>query len=375
MNFVKASLKYKQVTLSVLILLFIAGINSLINMPRREDPKITIPAGLITAWYPGADAVQVEEEVTLKLEEYIFRFEEVEKDKTHSTTTDGKVVVNIWLRDNVRQPDIFWSKLRHELMVIKTINLPAGVRGPVVNSDFGDTEAVVIAVSGKEASYDQLRESAVRMEKELRKLTAASKIKRIGEQKEEVTISYDSNRLSQYGIGLNQVVKVLQSQNSVNPTGSIGTGDTDTPLYTGGTYKTIDDIGNQIVGASGTGAVIRLKDIATLKRDYAKPTEKISVNGEKAVLLTIQMHEGNNIVKFGKDVQKTIGEVSRQLPGSVKLTTIVDQPRIVNENVTRFLREFLMAIAAVILVVFLMLPLSIATVAALAIPMTISVTF
>jgi len=141
MNFVRASLKYKQVTLSVLVLLFIVGVNSLLHMPRREDPKITIRQGLVIAMFPGANSSQVESQVTQKLEQYLFEFAEVKKAKTYSTTRDGMVVVNVELNENVKQPDVFWSKLRHQLLIAKQIDFPKGVVGPLVNSDFGDTEA------------------------------------------------------------------------------------------------------------------------------------------------------------------------------------------------------------------------------------------
>lgn len=66
MNIIQASLKYKQVTVSVLLLLFVIGVQSLLNMPRREDPKITIRTGLVVAYYPGANSSQVEDQVTKK---------------------------------------------------------------------------------------------------------------------------------------------------------------------------------------------------------------------------------------------------------------------------------------------------------------------
>jgi len=127
MNFVKASLKYKQVTVSVLLLLFLVGVNSLLNMPRREDPKITVRQGLVIAWFPGASSAQVEDQVTHKLEQYLFQFEEIRKGKTYSTTQDGLVVVNVELNENVKAPDEFWNKLRHQLLVAKQIDFPAGV--------------------------------------------------------------------------------------------------------------------------------------------------------------------------------------------------------------------------------------------------------
>jgi multidrug efflux pump subunit AcrB len=375
MNFVQASLKYKQVTLSVLFLTFAFGIYSLINMPRREDPKITIPAGLVIAYYPGANSSQVEEQVTKRLEEYLFQYEEVRKEKTYSLTRDGYVEVHVWLKDNVRKPDIFWSKLRHQLLVAKAVDLPQGVIGPVVNSDFGDCEAVIIGIESKNASMAALKEYSKKMEENLITLETASKIKRIGEQKEQITIAYNSSKLAQYNISLQQVIKILQSQNTIGATGEIENGKQQIPLYTGGYYLSIEDIRNQIVGASKNGAIVRLGDIASVTREYAESDSKITVNGNPAVLLTIQMHEGNNIVKFGKQVKKRVEETARQLPGDIRLTIIANQPQLVRENVSGFLREFLLAIIAVILVVFLMLPMSIAAVAATAIPMTISITF
>ena len=375
MNLVKASLKYRQVTFSVLLLMFAYGINSLINMPRREDPRITIPGGLLIAYFPGADPAMVEDQVTRRLEEYLFQYEEVHKGKTYSVTSVGMVVIHLWLQDNVRKPDIFWNKLRHQLLVVKALDLPEGVVGPFVNSDFGDTESMIIGLGSDNAGYNLMKENISRLEDRLRTISAISKLKRIGEQEEQVTITFSSEKLTQYDISVLQAVKILQSQNKIYPAGEIRTENTTAPLYASGYFINIDDISNQIVGASKTGAVVRLSDIAKISRDYAEPDSKITVNGKKAVLLAIQMHEGMNIVKAGREVEKNLDEFAEQLPGNIILSTIVNQPEIVRKNISQFLREFLLAICAVILVVFLLLPFRIAAVAATAIPMTVSVTF
>ena len=375
MSIIQSSLKYKHVTLSVLLLLFAVGVNSLFNMPRREDPKITIRQGLVIAYFPGANSVQVEDQVTRKLEQYLFQYEEVDKSKTYSTTKDGVVVVNVELTENVKQPDIFWSKLRHQLLVSRQIDLPEGVRGPVVNSDFGDTEAMVIALESNDASYDELKRYAQRLEDYLRTIPAASKIKRIGEQQEEIVVSSTSEKLSQYGVSTDQVVRLLQSQNSINATGEVKTSSSKAPLYTNGYYSTETDLANQIVGTSRSGAVIKLGDVASLKRDYAEPQSVTTVNGNKAMMLSIQMQEGNNIVKFGEEVNRKIEDAKKVIPSSVRIATIVNQPHVVDENISHFIREFFLAILSVIAVVVLLLPLRIAAVAAMAIPMTVAVTF
>ncbi|WDF75538.1 efflux RND transporter permease subunit [Mucilaginibacter sp. KACC 22773] len=375
MNIIKASLKYKPVTLSVLLLLFAVGVNSLLNMPRREDPKITIRQGLVIASFPGANSAQVEDQVTKKLEQYLFQYEEVDKSKTYSTTKDGVVVVNVELTESVKQPDIFWSKLRHQLLVSKQIDLPAGVKGPIVNSDFGDTEALVIGLESNSASYQELKHYAQRLEDYLRTIPAASKIKRIGEQQEEIVVSSNSEKMSQYGVNAQQVVQLLQSQNNINPTGEVKTSSNKTPLYTNGYYNTETDLANQVVGTSQAGSVAKLGDVATLTRNYADPDNIIAVNGNKAVILSVQMQEGNNIVKFGKEVTSKIEEARKVIPSNIKITTVVNQPQVVDENISHFIREFFLAIVSVIIVVVLLLPLRIATVAAMAIPMTVAVTY
>ncbi|MBB3842131.1 multidrug efflux pump subunit AcrB [Runella defluvii] len=375
MNIIQASLKYKQITLSVLLMLFAVGIQSLLNMPRREDPKITIRSGLVIAYFPGANSAQVEDQVTKKLEQYLFQYEEVNKAKTYSTTKDGVVVINVELTERVKQPDIFWSKLRNQLLVAKQLDLPEGVRGPLVNSDFGDTEAMVIALESPTASPTELKEYAQKLEDYLRAIPATSKVKRIGEQKEEIVVSSSSEKMSQYGVSLQQVVKVLQSQNAINPTGDIKTDNSKTPLYTNGYFTTENDLANQIVGTSQSGSLVKLGDVATLKRDYTEPQSLITVNGKQAILLTVQMQEGNNIVKFGEAIDQKIELAKQVIPSNVTVTTIVNQPHLVQENISHFIKEFFLAIVSVIIVVILLLPFRIAAVAATAIPVTVAVTF
>ncbi len=375
MNFVKASLKYKQVTLSVLFLMFAMGINSLVNMPRREDPKITIPAGLVIAYFPGADAAMVEDQVTHKLEDYLFQYEEVKKDKTYSVTSDGMVVVHVYIEDNIRNPDIFWNKLRHQMLMAKAIDLPAGVKGPVINSDFGDTESMVIGIESPDAGNTVMKDYISKLEDRLRTIEAVSKLKITGEQKEQINITFSSEKLAQFDISIAQAIKVLQSQNTLFPSGEIKSENNVTTLHTGGYYQSESEIRDQIVGSSKTGATVKIGDIANVSRAYSEPASKISINGTNALLLTIQMHEGKNIVKTGKEIDNMVSEFASRLPSNIKLTTIINQPQIVDKNISEFLREFLLAIISVIIVVVLLLPFPIAAVAATAIPMTISVTF
>jgi multidrug efflux pump subunit AcrB len=104
-------------------MLFVAGLYSLMTMPRREDPKITIRTGIVAAVYPGASVGEVEDQVTSKIEERLFRFEEVRREKTFSTSRNGMVIINVELNKSVKDPDQFWSKLRLDMAQLKATGL------------------------------------------------------------------------------------------------------------------------------------------------------------------------------------------------------------------------------------------------------------
>ncbi len=176
MNLIKVSLRYPTVTVILTVLLVLVGLRAFFNMPRTEDPTITIRTGLVIALYPGATSEQVEKQVTKTIEKHIFKFPEVRKGKTFSTSRPGVVVINVELEEYVKNTDVFWAKLRNEMNETRATELPEGVRGPIVNSDFGDTVAMLIAVKGKRYGYRELREYTDRIQDELRTVRAVGKL-------------------------------------------------------------------------------------------------------------------------------------------------------------------------------------------------------
>ncbi|MGD0938994.1 MAG: efflux RND transporter permease subunit [Terracidiphilus sp.] len=375
MNPVRASLRYPQVTLVIAAMLFAAGLYSLFTMPRREDPKITIRVGIVSAIYPGATAEEVEDQVTRKIEERLFRFAEVRRDKTFSTTRNGVVVVNVELNKEVNNADEFWSKLRLDMAQLKATDLPAGVRGPVVDSDFGDTVAVLIAVHGGHYGPAELKDYAQKVEAGLRAIPEVSKIKRIGDQKEEIEITASSERLAQYSVNPQKMMQALQGRNVVEYAGRVPAGESKLPIEASGSFEAEEQIRRVMVDLSPTGQPVYVSDVANVTRFYKDPTEYARIGGESAILLAVEMREGNNIVGFGKTLLQTLRNIQTSLPPDVKLDLVADQPKVVSERIWDFFREFGIAIVAVILVTMLLLPMRVALVSAVAIPVTVSISF
>lgn len=374
MNFFTGALKHKQITLLLTMIFVVAGLYSLKHMPRREDPKMTIRQGLVIMLYPGATALEMEEQVTKKVENLLFRYEEVKKDETESTTRDGEMVIQVELQEWLTAKDQFWSKARHDLIELKS-SLPAGVIGPIINSDFGDTVALLIAVSSERHSYKELRDYLEILEDELRPLPEVSKLKRYGEQAEQMYVTTDSAKLAQFEVTQEQVARALQAMNTITYAGEIKSGNSEIPIHTTGLYTSVEQIENQIIDTSSKGGIVRLKDVAKVHRQYAEPDSFIRFNGKRTLMLSVEMQTGFNIVEFGRKVDQRLAVAKALIPPDVMVQKTIDQPLVVDENISHFMKEFGIAIVAVILVTILLLPIRVAMVAAMAIPITIMITF
>ncbi len=374
MNPIKSTLKYPVVALFFAALLFLAGIHAFFNMPKTEDPSITIRTGLVLAQYPGATASQVEEQVSKVLERHIFKFPEVRKDKTFSTSRHGLAVINVELEDNVKEPDVFWDKLRHEMLQTAATELPAGVRGPLVESDFGDTVAMLIAIHGKRYGYRELQDYVERIEDELRKIRQIGKMASYGEQTEEVWVTSSSERISQHAVNPAQVIQALQQQNVITSAGSVDSGSLDAPLRVTGAFDTEEDIRNVLLNVSPGGQPVYIRDVAEVTRRYQDPTFLVRSNGEPSVMFSIEMQKGNNIVHLGERIAQVFERLHAVLPPDLSLDIIADQPTVVKTRINDLSHEFLLAIGSVILVTLLLLPMRVALVSAVAIPITLATT-
>src|SRR6266853_2422534 len=175
---------------------------------RYPAVTLTITLGLVLAIYPGATSDQVESQLAKKIEDRLFKFAEVRKEKTYSTSRPGYLFVNVELQDDVANADEFWAKLRHDLNEARTNGeFPPGVIGPIVDSNFGDTVALLVAVHGDRYGYRELKDYVERIEDELRTVPNVAKLRRYGEQNEQIWITSSLQRISQYFANPNQIIQ------------------------------------------------------------------------------------------------------------------------------------------------------------------------
>ena len=364
---------HKQLIIATTTLLILFGIIALTQMPRDEFPEFKIRQGLIVGIYPGASSEQVEEQLTKKVENYLFQYEAVDKKKTHSISKENVMVIYVEVQKKEKEPKLFWAKLRHGLNELKE-QLPSGVMSLTADDDFGNTSAILLAVESKTKTYKELEKYIEQFEDDVRKIPSTSRVKHFGLQKEEINVYIDDAKLTNYGIKPLMVFAALRPQGSVDYAGDIDDGKFIRPIHIPSGYKTESDIANQIVYADPTGNVIRVKDVAKVVREYAEPDSYIRLNGEKSLIVSLEMLPGNNIVQYGDEVKKEIDKFKKQVPADVNVGIISDMPNFVAKSIYDFLKEFFIAITAVILVTILLLPKRVAFVAASSIPISIFIT-
>ncbi len=374
MNPVKASLRYPAVTLILAAMAVAVGLHAFRYMPRTEDPTITIRTGLVLALYPGATSEQVEKQVTKVLEKHIFKFSEIRREKTYSTSRPGLVVITVELEENVKNADVLWAKIRDEMNEARATELPDGVRGPLVNSDFGDTVAMLLAVHGKRYGYRELRDYLDSIQDELRKIREVGKLAAYGGQSEQILIMGDLERLSQYFADPLRVIQALKQRNIIESSGHFEADRTKIPMRTTGLFTLEDEIRNMLVDVSRTGQPVYIRDFAEVERRYQDPTFVVRYDGEPSLLLSVEMQKGKNIVDLGDRIREAFTRLNTLLPPDVEIDLIANQPEVVKNRMTQLSHEFLLAIASVVLVTIILLPIRVALIAALAIPITLCTT-
>lgn len=370
LGIIEGAMHHSKLMLFIVFGLCVFGIFALIKIPKQEFPAFTVRQGVIVGVYPGATSAQVEEQLAKPLEHFLFTYKEVRREKTYTLSREGIVYAMVELEESVTNKDEVWSKIKHGLTTFKS-TLPAGVLAVIANDDFGDTSALLIALESDTRSYREMENLLDDLEGRLRRIKSVSNLRRYGVQKEQISIYVDNKRMSAYGMDYKVMASTLFTQGFTTVSGTIETPARDFPVYVAPVFDSELDVGQHIVYSDPEGNIIRLKDIAEIKREYPNPDSYIKNKGKTAVLLSLEMREGQNIIEYGKEVDKVLSAFQSEVSGDVSLTRIADQPKVVEDSVVSFLRDLLIAILMVILTLMIFFPFRTAVTVSTTIPIAI----
>lgn len=358
-----------RITIVITALLLAFGLYGLRVMPKDEFPPFTVRQGVVIAVMPGATSEEIEAQVARPLERYLFTFKEVKRSQTTTASQNGLCFVTLQLQDHINKSTEVWNKVKHGLNTFKS-QLPSGVAAIIVNEDFGNASALLITLESQQRSYRELQGYSDELADRLRRVASVSNVRQYGEVKEQLTLYVDRERLAAYGIGQAALMQAINGQGLTTIAGSVTGGEQNIQLHVSPTENSEEELMNQII-FSADNKVVRVRDIATVRREYDTSEKYIENNGNRCVLLSLEMNDGNNIVDYGEQVDEVIAQFKQEyLPGDVEIRRITDLPQVVGDSVHDFLRDLIESMVVIILVMMVLFPLRSAIVAAITIPLS-----
>lgn len=336
----------------VTLLLGLGGLIAFVELGRLEDPAFTLKTAIITVQYPGASPQQVEEEVTYPLENAIQQLPYI--DKIRSISSNGLTQITVDVQNHYGPDDLpqIWDELRRKVNDLAP-RLPPGVQTPVVNDDFGDVFGIWLNISGAGYSYQELRDFADLLRRELVLVEGIGKVSLNGTLQEEVQIEISRSKLTALGLPPEQVFGILQKQNVVSNAGSIRAGSEYIRLHPTGEFQDVAELERLLISEPGATQLIYLGDIAQVRRGYAEvPNNLYRYNGERALALGVAFAPKVNVVNAGQAVMQRLAELDALRPAGMHIDTFYNQAVEVDSSVRSFVLNF---IASVVIVVGILL--------------------
>ena len=359
-----------RITGFLVLLMLVFGLYGIKVMPKDEFPAFTIRQGVVVAVIPGATAEEIEEQVARPLERYVATYKEVDRSRTYTTSSNGMCLLMVHFHDDQNNLVPVWSKMKHGLNAFKS-SLPNGVLALIVQDDFGDSSALLITIESDLRSYRDLQGYSDELADRLRRIPSVSNVRQLGEQKEQLTLSVDRQQLAAYGIGQTMLMQTLSSEGLTTMSGAISTSEQNFNIHVAPTQNSEQEVADRIIYSGPDGKVVRVRDIATVTRDFDTSGGYIESAGRRTVLLSLEMLKGNNIVRYGEEVDEVLTAFKNEcLPEDVQMRRITDQPQVVATSVYDFLRDLVISMLVIVLVMILLFPLRSALVAALTVPLT-----
>ncbi|WP_041526058.1 efflux RND transporter permease subunit [Pantoea sp. At-9b] len=332
----------------VILLLGVGGIYALLNIGRLEDPLFTIKAAVIVTQYPGASAQQVEEEVTLPLENALQRLPSLDNVSSISSNGLSQITVSIHTSYLANQLPQIWDELRRRVGDA-ALQFPPGVNAPFVNDDFGDVYGYFFVIYGKDFTNDELRNYADQLRRDLVLVPGVAKVAVAGVQQEQIRIALSSTKMSSYGITPARVADLLSRSNVVSNAGSIRLEGESIRFNPTGEFQSLEDLANLPISRPGTAQTIHLHDIATLSHDVTDtPDNLYHADGHDALAIGVSFAPGVNVINVGDALTQKLQDYQQDKPAGISLKVFYNQAHEVKQSVDGFILNFLMALAIVV---------------------------
>ena len=340
------AIRNNVVTFTVLVLLLFSGISFFNDLPRDDMPSFLIRNVSIVTSYQGGSPERIENLITDKIEKVIQEIAEVDYIKSESRT--GVSIINVAIKESefVLQP--IFDRIRRKVDDVKD-QLPEGSQ-VTFKDELGDVFGVIIGLTADGYSYSEMKDVADEIRDDLIKLPNVAKVELSGIQDERVYIEFEPSKLAEIGLTQRKLQDIISATNIIVPGGSINIEDRITIIEPSGSFESIADLENIILLHSGN-AILRLRDVAQIRRGYIEPQKSIiSINGQPGLAIAVNLIKGGNIISMGEDIDKKIASYLKIYPYGINISRVASQDVVVDKSVNNFITNLIQAVAVVMLV-------------------------
>lgn len=355
------------------VLLLLLGVVAYGQLGQSENPKFTFRTMVVKVYWPGATALEVEQQVTDKLEKKLQELPHLENLRSYSKQGEAFIYVDLAGDTPPEQMPQLWYQVRKKIGDLSG-QLPEGIVGPFFNDEFGDTFGSIYAFTSDGFSHAQVREYVKAIRHELLAVPSVNKVQLIGVVPEKIYLEWDNAKLSSLNISPAAIVQALQTQNSVLPAGVFETEKEQVFVRVSGEFTSVESIENTLVDYRGRS--LRVGDIARVYAGYQDPAEQtMRFDGQDAIGLAISMQDGGDVIKLGKALDAAMARITEDLPLGIDVHQVSNQPRVVEDSIKEFVKVLIEAVVIVLLVSFFSLGFRTGLVVAISIPLVLAITF
>ncbi|WP_338055964.1 efflux RND transporter permease subunit [Thalassolituus pacificus] len=269
MNIAEYSIRHKVISWMFALLLLVGGSIAFTGLGQLEFPEFTIKQALVITAYPGASPEQVEEEVTLPLEDALQQLDGIKHITSINSTGLSQIQIELKERyDKDSLPQV-WDEVRRKVNDTAS-HLPPGTATPRVIDDFGDVYGILLNLSGNDFNNRELKNYADYLRRELVLIPGVKKVSLKGDITEQVVIEISQKKLSALGLDQSYIYSLVNNQNGVSNAGSIVIGNNRIRLHPTGEFSQVDELEHLVVSPPGSAELIYLGDIASIKKTMTK---------------------------------------------------------------------------------------------------------
>ena len=334
---------------SLMTFILIAGVLAFLQMPKLEDPAVSVKQAMVIVPYPGATAHEVELKVAQTMEDELRALPNVKKIK--SECQNGMATITVEFQMTVLQKDLeeHFDLLRRKVNDSRS-KLPQDCYDPIVIDDMMDVYGIFYAFTGEGYSYPELYKYAKLIRRELLGVKGVKRILITGNRDEVIQITLSKEKIARNGIIPTQIMMSLQNAGKTVNAGSYQNDSDRLPLHVSSAVTDEKDIRNLLI-RTPQGKTIRLGDIAQIERTYSEPQRNgFFVDGKPALAICLTMEENAIVPDVGKAVEKRLAEIMPQIPVGMEMEKIFFQPDKVNEAIGSFMVNLVESVLIVILI-------------------------